>query len=112
MSTFSTNTPALRRILGASACAAALGGGALGLGPPAGAEPSNETWDIEAYDACMSDMENDAVHCCVASGGDVVDFDKGTCKAPPAEAVSTNQTRAPLRPLPPVVNLPPAVRAP
>ena len=89
----------LRRLLLATVltAAAVLGSSAFGHFPVARAE-----WDIEAFDACMKNMQSASpaakeAYCCVWSGGDYHD---GKCWAPPMNATGPNPSTS-SRPLPP-----------
>lgn len=68
------------------------------------AAPSDDTWDIEAYDNCMKKTIRNPDLCCVESGG-IPGMDPETgCHAPPAKAVDAPLTTTSKRPLPGGIN--------
>ncbi len=84
---------------------AALLAAAFALPAPAVslAAPSDDTWDIEAYDNCMKKTVRNADLCCVESGG-IPGMDPETgCHAPPAKAADAPLTTT-SRPLPGGIN--------
>jgi hypothetical protein len=73
---------------------------AVTTAPVSIAAPSDDTWDIEAYDNCMKKTVRNADLCCIESGG-IPGMDPETgCHAPPAKAVDAPQTATPTRPRP------------
>ena len=106
------------KLLPACLFAAAIAFGTSSVGhsplPAAGAAPNDLTWDIEAYDDCISKTIRDANQCCVDSGGVPTDEPLGDgkgqkCAAPPAEQQAEPLPTPPRgpRPLPPDILLPP-----
>ncbi|WP_071287678.1 hypothetical protein [Mycolicibacterium llatzerense] len=68
------------------------------------AAPSDDTWDIEAYDNCMKKTVRNADLCCIESGG-IPGMDPETgCHAPPAKAADAPLTTTTTRPLPGGIN--------
>ncbi|CRZ14610.1 hypothetical protein [Mycolicibacterium neworleansense] len=87
----------------------ALVGATLGLGalaaPVSIAAPDDGTWDVEAYDACMSKTVRNADLCCLDSGGvptsdpeDTQPDGSPNCYAPPAQPAGAEQGTAPRTP--------------
>ena len=102
---------------------------AVALSAIALAEPNTDSWDLEAFDACLRKidttvypgakfLQEDAVHqammnCCLESGG-VWSSNTNTCSAPPGQAPAPRinippelgnapvATMTPQEPLPPV----------
>jgi len=67
------------------------------------AAPSDDTWDVEAYDNCMKKTVRNADLCCIESGG-IPGMDPETgCHAPPAKAADAPLTTT-SRPLPGGIN--------
>ena len=98
------------KVASATLLAAAL---AVTTAPVSIAAPSDDTWDIEAYDNCMKKTVRNADLCCVESGG-IPGMDPETgCHAPPAKAVDAQMTPAPTKPRPGIRgNLPTMVLEP
>jgi hypothetical protein len=85
---------------GVFAAAVAFGGSAVGHPAIATAEPNTDSWDLEAWEACMRKIDttqhpgaqflyddyihNEMMKCCVNTGG-VWHSDTNTCVAPPAQ---------------------------
>lgn len=85
----------------AALLAAAL---AVTTAPVSIAAPSDDTWDIEAYDNCMKKTVRNADLCCIESGG-IPGMDPETgCHAPPAKAADAPLTTTTTRPLPGGIN--------
>jgi hypothetical protein len=96
-----------RRVL-ASVLALTLGFGSAAFIQPA---PARAEWDIEAFDACMKNMQsaNDAAkeaYCCVWSGGD---YHSGKCWAPANLQGPGTSTKAPAPPQGAIAPEPPTV---
>jgi hypothetical protein len=88
------------KLASAALLAAAL---AATTAPVSIAAPSDDTWDIEAYDNCMRKTVRNADLCCIESGG-VPGMDPETgCHAPPAKAADAPLTTT-SRPLPGGIN--------
>ena len=102
----SSNPLSLRPLVSAAlfAATAALGGSALGYAASAPAAPDDGTWDIEAYDDCMSKTVRNPDLCCLDSGGVPTDDPTDTqadgspnCYAPAAEVHGAEQQGIPPR---------------
>lgn len=86
--------------------ASALAAAAIAGAPIAAAAPDDGSWDIEAYDDCMSKTVRNADLCCVDSGGvptsdpnDTQSDGSPNCYAPPAQAQQAESVpAAPLLP--------------
>lgn len=93
------------RLAQGAVLSATLGLGALAVPVGAIAAPDDGTWDIEAYDNCMSKTVRNADLCCIDSGGvptsdpnDTQSDGSPNCYAPPAQQAGVEQGPAPRPP--------------
>lgn len=101
-----------RRLVQGAVLTATLALGAFLAPAVAIAAPDDGSWDIEAYDDCMSKTVRNADLCCVDSGGvptsdpnDTQSDGSPNCYAPSAQSAGAEQGGAP-RPPRSVIDLP------
>lgn len=97
--------PCWSRLAQGAVLSAMLGLGALAAPVVAIAAPDDGTWDIEAYDNCMSKTVRNADLCCIDSGGvptsdpdDTQSDGSPNCYAPPAQQAGVEPGTAPRPP--------------
>jgi hypothetical protein len=100
--TFQRHTRATR--LAGSALVAGVAVATVGLAAAAVASADDRSWDVEAYDQCITQGGN-WIDCCISSGGTFNDTQPVDCLAPVDEAdnVPGNTPTAPGRPRPPLM---------